>query len=216
MKNKLKEVINNDFNKERNYQEIMNKKSKNKYYLLIPITICFLISVFITNYVLNNKEVSFNNDTININDLNSSFGYSDYLDIYIYTKEYDKDTLFNKFTFLNKVWLPKGYSLYNVLEITNEDKTLDSGEYYINYKDNNENNSLSINISKNDYGRARCINPVFNNISSSYINGYEVKLVSFDNNYIALLKMNDYYIDIELRINNNEEDFIKVVKSILD
>ena len=76
-KEKMKRIINNDFNKKNNRQLIISKieNKHNKAYLeyaIIPTILVIVISIVLINKINNNQIKSFKDESVNTNNINTT------------------------------------------------------------------------------------------------------------------------------------------------
>lgn len=240
-KNKLVESINNDFDKQNNYNSIMkkveNNHSNNSYlkFTVIPINIILIIAIVAINNKNDNQIKAFKNRS-NVN-TTSSQNDDDYdgLDTHnniiineideIANNSYDMD-----FKIQHGVYIPYFEILLDLKVPSDFDNKEDmraiwvksnpnSNDYDIlnNYElhlRNTKNNRELIISFSNKYKILRCVNPFVVDHPKSSINGVELPIVKGRNYYISAFSYNGYNFDIE-GIEVTQEEYINLLESLI-
>lgn len=237
-KNKLVKSINNDFDKEENYNSIIkkieggcNKKSFVKY-VVIQTFFVFVIAVFLFSNNDSRKTRSFENYS---NENTTFIQNGGDVDIYdniivneideISTNSYDLD-----YKVLHGVFIPYFEVLSNLkvpFDFDNKEdmrevwvkKNQDSKDYDVlnNYElhlRNTKNNREFIISFSDKYKIARCVNPFVSDYPKSIVNGVELPIVKGRNYYISSFSYSGYNFDIE-GIDVTLEEFISLLESII-
>ena len=240
-KDKLVKSINNDFDKENNYNSIMkkveNKHSNNLYlkYAFVPMVLVIVIAIVVLNNKSDNQLKTFK-DRSNVNTSSSQNGddfdgWNSINDIIIneidetVTNSYDRD-----FKTQHGVYIP----YFEILSNLNIPSDFDNKEDFraiwvksnpnLNNYDILNNYELHLRNTKNNrefiisfsdkYKIARCVNPFVADYPKSTINGVDLPIVKGRNYYISVFSYNGYNFDIE-GIDVTEKEFIDLLESII-
>lgn len=234
-KEKLKKVIDNDFNKEKNYLSILERKegekSMNKMlkYALVP-TLAIIMIVGCVFVVQNNSETLLKNepatkqddnkkDKIMINsksnsDMSGSVKFDGKIDAT--SEEAKYEYIINKFNLKNIV-IPDKYKLNDsyTLYIRENRETKNYNilhDYVLYYKSNDD---YYINISISEIGSPiRDYHFDTTGDKESIINGTKLNIAKYGNSYIATFTKDNVNFDIETS-GVSEDELINLLKSII-
>lgn len=223
-KNKLVKYITDDFNKEKNYNSIIQrieKKYNKKYfikYATIPVVFIIIIALIQMNNnqtkaLINNNINEINNNII-INEINETI-----------TNSYDIDGKIQNgifipyFDFLKDLKIPSDFDNKEDMRAMWVKSNPNSNDYDIlhNYEfhlRNTKNNREFIIYFSDKYKIFRCVNPFINDYPKSIINGVELPIIKGSNYYLSSFSYKGYNIDIE-GIDVTEEEFVNLLESII-
>lgn len=223
----MKDLFDKEFNKQDNYNLIMNKIDRRKQYkyvfVLVPI---FIFTIFIYNNLNDSNKLENNleqniikfNDIININNVLDTTTTLEINDIAVRKIEVVFNDIIKKYPTLNNLKkidafdLTKIYELYDEINPESENYSVIRG-YYLSYE-NKEDKILSIYVSSKIQMRDRCIKLELNNLEESTINNKKIKLFKHSEGYMALFKINELYFDIEA-YNLSEQEFLNIIYEIV-
>lgn len=207
LKSKLKEVISNDFDEDKNLYEVNKKIERNKKLKVIYAYSAILIICIIVLNVTNNRLIkisSKDNIYVNVIDIGSNTHDIDFR--------------------LERVSLPMLHSQYNILDKTNfDEKKLEIYKIYASSIDNRDKynellgyeyiyESMSIFMSSNYETNPQNVEIIVSDLKKSNINNLDLIICEYNEFYRATFKLNDIYFDIETK--NMKEELIEIVKNI--
>lgn len=207
LKSKLKEVISNDFDEDKNLHEVNKKIERNKKLKVIYAYSAILIICIIALNVTNNKLIKISSkDNIYIN----------VIDIVSNTHDIDFR--------LERVSLSVLPSRYNILDKTNfDEKKLEVYKIYASSTNTSDKynellgyeyiyESMSIFMSSNYETNPQNVEIIVSDLKKSNINNLDLIICEYNEFYRATFKLNNIYFDIETK--NMKEELIEIVKNI--
>lgn len=226
--NNIKDLFDKKFNKQNNYNLIMNKINRRKQYkYVLAIVPIFIFTIFLYNSFNNTNKLE--NDTEkDIIEFNNIINFNNVFDKTTMSLEINDiaarkiginiNDIINKYPILNKLKKIEEFNLSNVYELYDElnpekENYSTIRGYYLGYQ-SLENKSMSIYISSDVQMRDRCMKLELNNLEESIINNKKVKLVKYAEGYIALFKINELYFDVEA-YNLKEQEFLDIIYEIV-
>lgn len=221
-KNKLKNVIERDFDKKLNYNKIQNRlnSNNNKFikYVLSTICLIILISIFMLNK--NNKVMlkEINNEPTNININNYTTSCSNHGKIDTYKNDNKNYVNIPYFEVLNDLNIPNDFDIKyeakaRVKILDKEDKDYGKiNNYEFLFKNSKNNRNIVIGIS-NENEPISSIN-IDDNSNKSIINNVELIIYRYNNKYIVKFSYKDYNFIVETT-NILENELIDLLKSII-
>lgn len=228
MINRIKEVIDNEYNKERNYEEIINKTSKKREFkarfVLVPASILVIalisVSLLLTKTSKDNNNVIIskkdNNDYIYINEEDIQNTTSAQLDVD--ARAIQVNDMYERWPFLSNIEVPEDMELKEAFLVF----VRDGGDDYtkerqtqIVYEGTKERDSyIEVAFTKEDEV-LRCLYYFTNTQVKSRIGNTELQIVKIGNtSYYTKFRYNDLTFEIEGR-NVTGVEFIKLLKSII-
>lgn len=206
----IKKVFNENINKDKIYESVMNRVNKKRfdYLKLSIIPVCIVVLICFIGFRSDNQQlIKSNSDIIYINNIDS---INDSLyDIAWNGVSITKEQLSLKFNWINKL---DNNNLYYSNYIDLSDNNIDTYLMLFSYSDIN----LEIFISEVGEKKPRCVSFLDEkNIKESIISGVTTKIYKAGNTYIAFFNIDGFNYDIEIN-NISEEDFIKLIKLILE
>ena len=179
--------VNNEFNVNKNYNEIINKiENKKRFSFKVSYALCSFVFIFLISTYMINSKINY----ININDINNLSINSNY--------KLEEANFISRSTIFN---VPNEYSMVNKFDVYNNNEMVNE---MIVYKYNNENSNKEIKVSYSEENKPLCEYNL-DNIEDSYINSNKVKIYNYENTYIVEFKYNDiYYNIITKNIEKNE------------
>ena len=221
-KEKLKKVINQDINKNDNYDAILKlatQSKKIKYWQYAIISTCLIIAfigvILLNNHKMANNEIpqdhvnSIEEPILNINNIDMMTSsiegdFVNYDDIDIEKK----DNVYIPYPFMGGVSIPenlkesKSYVAYY-----KDDKAISN--YVIEYGNEYRNIIVAYQKANPDY-----YDLTDTDIKTTIINDYEVQIFKLSSNYFAIFTYNDY--DFKINTSNiTEEELKEFLVSIL-
>ncbi len=215
-KDKLKQTITNDFNKENNYDEIIRKmkgknmKIKNNVWKwsFVPICLVVVISgILFLNYQNDNKTTlknktyidKKNNVTLNINEITNNKVGTPLIDADV--KVVTNNVVNFPLPYKNGIVdIPKDldntYKYIFYFRENKESREYNILGYYEIIYDNGDDRSIKVSYSK-DNKPARDYYFSEEGSKTTTINGIELKIYRFENLYFTEFNYNDYNFDIE-------------------
>ena len=243
-KEKMKRIINNDFNKKNNRQLIISKiKNKhNKAYLeyaIIPTILVIVISIVLINKINNNQIKSFKDESVNTNNINttSTNDGEDFDELNNYNtniiinelKEY-KNKQGNSNNYLNNINIPYFEILKNIKIPDDFDVFADGYGVCISKEKNNKDYGKINNYEfwyKNSKNNRKIIIALSDknipyrdsgidrkNSNKTIINGIEVEIYKHKNTYVSIFSYKGYNFDIE-SCDIIEEEYIRLLYSLI-
>ena len=214
-KENFKKVIENDFDKDSNYNIIMNKlDKKNNKKIYISILVLIFTIVFIA--INANKEIlkTFNviekNDKIYINDINVVNTFSNTSSS---SNENNSSSYINipYYEILSNLNIPNDFDIKYNGKIKYKNEEINNYEFW--FKNSKSNRSILIGISNKNIPISS-ININVKNSNKSFINNTELEIYRYNNNYIAKLNYKEFNLNIE-SFNIKESEFIDLLKSLI-
>ena len=214
-KEKFKRVIENDFDKDSNYNIIMNKldkKDNKKIYISILVLIFTIVFIAINA----NKEIlkTFNviekNDKIYINDINVVNTFSNTSSS---SNENNSSSYINipYYEILSNLNIPNDFDIKYNGKIKYKNEEINNYEFW--FKNSKNNRSIVIGISNKNIPISS-ININVKNSNKSFINNTELEIYRYNYNYIAKLNYKGFNLNIE-SFNIKESEFIDLLKSLI-
>ena len=224
-KDRLKNVINEYFDKERNYNEIQNRLNNSNNYMKYVLSMSCLIIVVIMvllsrNNVQLKKEINISsNNEIKINDYNVT---NSSINNYVNTNNSNISNYSNVnipyFEVLNNLNIPNDFDIK--YEGKARGKVLDKKDKDYGKINNyeflfrNSKNSRNIVIGISDENEPISSININDNSSKSIINNVELIIYKYNNRYIVKFSYKDYNIIIETT-DIDENELINLLKSII-
>lgn len=227
-KEKIKKVIEKDFDKKSNYDMIIKKTEnigfnvKKIKYAIIPISIIILIVITL---IFNNnpktlpkileENIKYNNKII-INDYDF---ITPEVTASIAGEAYEKsiEELISEYSFINNFFIfGSDTKIKRCFEYKYENDQYSIGGYYIIYTDSSETKFIDIFFSKSLNTRPRCVeNILLDELDNSIIHNTNVKIAKYNNYFLTLFEKNGIYFDIEVT-GITQDELIKLIDNILD
>ena len=227
-KNRLKNVIDEYFDKERNYNEIQNRLNNSNNYMKYVLSMSCLIIVVIMvllsrNNVQLKKEVNIDsNNEIKINDYNvTNSSVSNYVNTNNSSYD-DADSYSNVnipyFEVLNNLNIPNDFDIKyegkaRVKILDKKDKDYGKINNY-EFLFRNSKNSRNIVIGISDENEPISSININDNSSKSIINNVELIIYKYNIKYIVKFSYKDYNFIIETT-DIDENELINLLKSII-
>ena len=220
-KEKMKRIINNDFNKKNNRQLIISKieNKHNKAYLeyaIIPTILVIVISIVLINKINNNQIKSFKDESVNTNNINTTSKNDG--------EDFDELNNLNNinipyFEILKNIKIPDDFDVFadgKGVCISKDKNDKDYGKinnYELWFKNSKNNRKIIIalsdkNIPYRDSGIDR------KNSNKTIINGIEVEIYKHKNTYVSIFSYKGYNFDIE-SCDIIEEEYIRLLYSLI-
>lgn len=204
----IRDVFEQKFSSNQNYQEIMEKVSKKQiktWQLLLTPTfsvILILFGIFMIN----------GNPNIHVNDLSASkISKMAEIDIYL-TKEYN---IKEHHSFVGEIIIPEDFTeKKESITFTEENDKLNIHDYIVTHYNNKNQRRIIISFSMMDVESLRD-NP-FNleELKKSRINDNDVTIGSLENRYYAFFEYKDFNFEIEAT-DITLRELIKLIESII-
>ncbi|MBQ1812674.1 MAG: hypothetical protein II119_01830 [Bacilli bacterium] len=217
-KEKIKNIIDKDFNKKNNYNEIINKMNNkpNYYYLLVPVCIVLVVFIFYKNSKPEMLKGTFKTTTndniiININDINVISNYNlnntskssnNYIDNY-YSIPY--------FEVLNDLTIPKDFDNKDYFRVKFKDNKINNYEYWCFNTKNNRRIIIGVSDKNIPIGN---IDISIEQPNISRINFTKLEIYRYNNSFVAKFNYNGYNFNVESN-DITEKEFIDLLKSII-
>lgn len=223
IKNMFDEKINKDIIHERVLNQNKKKLDISRIVKISVVPICAFIVMVVslnlksTDNIYPNKTNT-NLNIIKINNIDEINQTSYALDIGLLgdITHPSYNDLILEFPWISNFKIPYNYD-FSCIKQVYENEGLNYQNYYIDY--NNDNSNISIFVSELSEFRPRCIRIIPDTIEDSTINGLNVKLLKYSNDYnngyYAFFKFNGLNFDIETS-NITEEEFINLIESIIN
>ena len=224
-KNRLKNVINEYFDKERNYNEIQNRLNNSNNYMKYVLSVSCLIIVVIMcllsrNNVQLKKEINIDsNNEIKINDYNvTNSSISNYVNTNNSNISNYSNVNIPYFEVLNNLNLPNDFDIKyegkaRVKVLDKKDKDYGKiNNYEFLFRNSKNSRNIVIGIS-NENEPISSIN-INDNSSKSIINNVELIIYKYNNRYIVKFSYKDYNFIIETT-DIDENELINLLKSII-
>ena len=224
-KNRLKNVINEYFDKERNYNEIQNRLNNSNNYMKYVLSMSCLIIVVIMvllsrNNVQLKKEINIDsNNEIKINDYNvTNSSISNYVNTNNSNISNYSNVNIPYFEVLNNLNLPNDFDIKyegkaRVKVLDKKDKDYGKINNY-EFLFRNSKNSRNIIIGISDENEPISSININDNSSKSIINNVELIIYKYNNRYIVKFSYKDYNFIIETT-DIDENELINLLKSII-
>lgn len=227
---KIKKMYEEKFNKDENYNNIINKLQNKKNHKinfkwsLIPICLllCLTIPLFSTkDFKLDDEKQNIKKDIININsDEIKYFTEIIYVaDIAGRCEILTKESINNKFPFIEKSNINYPHETFYAHYSHGLEGNIDQYDnlvgYYLMYSSNDYEDRIEIFISETTEIKPRDVGRFeIDDLDNSEIDGVNIKIIGDNNYYIALFKLNGLFLDIGAN-HMNEKEFIHMIKQII-
>ena len=224
-KNRLKNVIDEYFDKERNYNKIQNRLNNSNNYMKYVLSMsCLIIVVIIVLFSRNNvqlkKEINIDsNNEIKINDYNvTNSSISNYVNTNNSNISNYSNVNIPYFEVLNNLNLPNDFDIKyegkaRVKVLDKKDKDYGKINNY-EFLFRNSKNSRNIIIGISDENEPISSININDNSSKSIINNVELIIYKYNNRYIVKFSYKDYNFIIETT-DIDENELINLLKSII-
>lgn len=210
-KEKLKQAIEKDINKIENYNQIIEKINKpafNWKYVLVPVCLILIVSLFILN-PNNSAKNSYNYDMatkldgeIIINEIASSTASE--INGLTSNEKLEEQEIIEPFS-MNNVYIPEDLNTRKTYVVYNNNNKI---SYYVITYSNNDR-YLNITYGKEKYSKYSSIGK---NGESSFINDTEVKIFASNNKFITISSYKDYNYVIET-LNLEQDELLMFLRS---
>lgn len=227
--NIIKEMFDKKINKNKIYQNIINKDKKIKTYTYTLSFICLLLVITLGVFSLSHKKeiledkkpesidkIIINEEQINSGNVSIAGGTTDIAGTSYIIEEKVLDKLDYGATYLKKINSLNDYTLINAVKYTYKEL---SG-YILLYHNSKESKSITIFISLNMQMMPREIinQEEILNKEKSTINNQKVLILKntvylYEEEYMCLFQKDNIYFDIS-SVNLSEEEFINIIKDI--
>lgn len=227
--NIIKKMFDKKINKNKIYQNIINKDKKIKTYTYTLSFICLLLVITLGVFSLSHKKeiledkkpeyidkIIINEEQINSGNVSIAGGTTDIVGTSYIIEEKVLDKLDYGTTYLKKINSLNDYTLINAVKYIYKEL---SG-YILLYHNSKESKSITIFISLNMQMMPREIinQEEILNKEKSTINNQEVLILKntvylYEEEYMCLFQKDNIYFDIS-SINLSEEEFINIIKDI--
>ncbi len=210
-KGKLKQSIEKDINKIENYNQIIEKINKpafNWKYVLVPVCLILIVSLFILNSNKSAKNsLNYNMATkldgeIIINEIASSTASE--MEGLTSNEKLEEQEIIEPFS-MNNVYIPEDLNTKKTYVVYSNDNKI---SYYIIAYSNN-NRYLNITYSKEKYSKYSSMEKTG---ESSFINDTEVKIFASNNKFITISSYKDYNYVIET-LNLEQDELLMFLRS---
>ena len=239
----MKKNIKKDFDKEKNYKEIVSQMDKKKIvinykYAFIPMILIIAISIILFNKQSGNKVRTFKDDSKVNNSVNQNNNAYDGLNVYTSSsaniivnelkdfklKNYDSTNYINNinipyFEILNDIKIPYDFDISadgRGVCISKDKKDKDYGKinnYELWYKNSKNNRKIIIALSDKNIPY-RDFMIDRKNSNKTIINGVEVEIYKHKNMYVSIFSYKGYNFDIE-SCDIIEEEYIRLLYSLI-
>lgn len=228
-KEKIKLIMNEEFDMKKNYNEIINKIKrrnmikKNVKYIVVPVCFVFIFAIVInfgknfqkifetSEYNKNNIITSENKNIININKIDNIDKSIE--DIGGSAVDLSRDELITEQPFVSKINIPKYLNENRFIKMFDLKNNLKG--YNLFYIDENDLNRIDIFFSKTLKRRERCFQIIEEDMKLSTIKDVNLIIINLDDYYNVLFEYNNLYFDIEM-YDMTQEEVITVIESIIN
>ena len=203
MNKTIKDIFDEKINKKEIYNKVLfkleRKNSMKNNSVLRYVIPTFVMIIICAIFVVNNKEVGvdkqniFVNEEISLNEIEKILPFV-------------KDVLIPNNLEGNRTGL-----MYASNDVTSERYNMLIG-YSIMYF--NDDELVDIFVSETEKVRPRCLYYITDEMKPSFINGIEIKIGKYGNEYIVTFSYDNKYFDIETR-NIDKNSLITLIKSII-
>lgn len=225
--NTIKNVFEEKINKNRIHENVIqriNKKNKkiNKVwgFMLGTSLAAIVFSVILLNGTVPTDTPTMSN-IININRLDTSIDDYKLIDIAGRAEDISLSDLYDKYNFTKNIAVPTDFEVARVLELYNKKNIDEVGYnhftgYNIMYRSEAGEGAEGVDIflSETEKQRIRCMHILEEEYNTSVIKGVDMKILSFELNYIVLFNYQGVNYDIETH-GLTENELISLLESII-
>jgi hypothetical protein len=219
MNKTIKDIFDEKINKKEIYNKVLfkleRKNSMKNNSVLRYVIPTFVMIIICAIFVVNNKKVGVDKQNIFVNEIKNKDEVIG--DIDGRYEEISLNEIEKILPFVKDVIIPNNLEgnrtglMYASNDVTSERYNMLIG-YSIMYF--NDDELVDIFVSETEKVRPRCLYYITDEMKPSFINGIEIKIGKYGNEYIVTFSYDNKYFDIETR-NIDKNSLITLIKSII-
>lgn len=222
--NTIKEVFEEKINKNRIHENVIqkiNKKNNKVWEFMLSASLATIVfSVVLLNGNVPTSTPIMSN-IVNINRLDTNIDDYKLVDIAGRAEDISLSDLYEKYNFTKNISVPTDFEVVRVLELYNKKNIDEVGYnhftgYNIMYRSEAGEGTEGVDIflSETEEQRIRCMYILDEEYNTSVIKGVDMKILSFELNYIVLFNYQGVNYDIEAH-GLTENELISLLESII-